>query len=235
VRRAAVAGIALVLPFVLVANGVYVLLHDWFVRFEYGRAGFPDDPEGMPAGERERLALIGLRSILPWQRDGIDVLRDARLDDGGGAFQAHELSHMHDVRVLLAILLVLHAVAIVSIAVLAARRRTRPLLRRGVRAGAALTLAIGALVGVIMLLEPVWLLTGFHTIFFEGSSWRFADEDTLRRLYPDRFWSDTAVLLGVGAAAQAVLLLAWASWPAWSARRFRAAEAAEGPEREQHR
>ena len=58
--------------------------------------------------------------------------------------------------------------------------------------------------------DPVGFLTGFHTaFFFSGSTWRFADSDTLRRLYPDRFWEDTAVLLGAAAVAQALVLLAF--------------------------
>jgi len=64
-------------------------------------------------------------------------------------------------------------------------------------------------VGVTFAIDPVGFLTGFHTIFFfSGSSWRFADTDTLRRLYPDRFWEDTTVLLGAAAAVQALLALA---------------------------
>ena len=58
-------------------------------------------------------------------------------------------------------------------------------------------------IGLLLLANPVWFLTGFHTIFFEGSSWRFDDQETLRRLFPDLFWSDTTLLLGVGAALQA--------------------------------
>ena len=37
--------IALLVPLLVVANGIYVLAHPWFVRFEYQRHGFPD-PNG---------------------------------------------------------------------------------------------------------------------------------------------------------------------------------------------
>ena len=37
----------------------------------------------------------------------------------------------------------------------------------------------------------------FHWLFFEGETWRFEETDTLRRLYPDRFWLDTAIVIGV--------------------------------------
>jgi integral membrane protein (TIGR01906 family) len=208
-RRAAVVAIAVLLPVLLAGNGIYALLHPWFVRFEYGRSGFPPDAYGMARAERTRLADAGLSSILPWDRDGIDGLRRARLADGSPAFDRHELDHMTDVRRLLLVLLALHAVALFALVALAARAPTRPLARAAVRGGVAFTLGLAVLVGALLAVNEDWFLTGFHTIFFgSGTSWRFADHETLRRLYPDRFWHDTALYLGVFAAAQAVALLA---------------------------
>jgi integral membrane protein (TIGR01906 family) len=207
-QRAAVAAIALLCPVLFVGNGIYLLAHDWFVHFEYGRAGFPADPYGMSDDERTRLAETSLRSILPWERRGTDLLVEARFDDGREAFDDRELSHMQDVRRLLAVLLALHAATLVALVALAARTQTRPLAVRALRAGALFTLGLFGLVAVLLLVEEDWFLTGFHTIFFSGSSWRFGDTETLRRLFPDRFWRDTAFLLGIGAAAQSAVILA---------------------------
>lgn len=212
VKRAVVIVIAVLAPTLFVGNGLYLLLHGWFVHAEYARPGFPPDEFGMTTPERTRLAIVGLHSIVPWQRDGIDVLRDAQLDDGRLAFSDDELAHMTDVRRLLGILLSLHAVALVALAALTARRQTRPLARSALRAGALVTLGLGGFVGLLLLVNPVWFLTGFHTIFFEGSSWRFGDDETLRRLFPDLFWSDTTLILGLGAALQAVAVLAVPRW-----------------------
>ncbi len=44
-------------------------------------------------------------------------------------------------------------------------------------------------------------------MFFSGDSWRFAETDTLRRLFPDRFWSDTAIALGVLVGVQALAIV----------------------------
>ena len=53
----------------------------------------------------------------------------------------------------------------------------------------------------------------FHGLFFEGDSWRFEETDTLRRLYPDRFWLDTAVVIGLLTVLQAVVVfLSTRSW-----------------------
>src|SRR5262245_46407878 len=126
-QTAIVVTIAVLTPVLFVGNGLYLLTHEWFVRAEYARPGFPDDEFGMTTAERTRLAVVGLDSILPWNRDGIDLLREARFADGSAAFDDHAFRHMSDVRRLLAILLALHAVMLVALVVLAAIRRTRRL------------------------------------------------------------------------------------------------------------
>jgi hypothetical protein len=205
--KGAVVAIAGLTPVLFVGNGLYLLTHGWFVRAEYARPGFPDDDFGMNAAERARLADVGLYSILAWHRDGIRHLERAELDDGTPAFGAHEQRHMRDVRRLLAILLGLHAATLVSLVVLAGVRRTRDVAARALRAGALVTLGLFALVAVLLLADDDWFLTGFHTLFFEGSSWRFSDHETLRRLFPDLFWRDTTTILGAVALLQAVAVL----------------------------
>jgi integral membrane protein (TIGR01906 family) len=195
-----------------------VVLHEWFIRAQYARSNFPEDEFGMKTPERTRLAVVGLHSILPWHRDGVERLREAKLDDGTQAFGTREVRHMRDVRRLLTILLSLHAVTLVALVVLGAIRRTRDVAWRALRAGAFVTLGLFALVGVLLLVDPDWFLTSFHTIFFSGSSWRFGDHDTLRRLFPDLFWDDTTVLLAAFAFLQAVAVLAVWWWRGRSAR-----------------
>jgi hypothetical protein len=218
--RAAVVALAVLTPALFVGNGLYLLTHGWFVRAEYARPGFPDDELGMTGAERRRLAEVGLYSILPWHRDGIERLRRARLADGTLAFDSREVRHMRDVRRLLAILLGLHALCLVSLVVLALVRRTRDVARRALLAGACVTLGLFAFVVVVLLLDDDWFLTGFHTVFFEGRSWRFSDRETLRRLFPDLFWRDTTTVLGLLALGQALFAL-WLTW--WRGRSRRAA------------
>src|SRR5262245_20945043 len=218
--KTAVVVLAALTPVLFVGNGLYLLTHGWFVHAEYARPGFPDDEFGMSRSERVRLAEVGLHSILPWHRDGIERLSRARLSDGTLAFDGRELRHMRDVRRLLAILLALHALCLVSLAVLAAVRRTRDVARRALRAGAWVTLGLFAFVVVVLLLDDDWFLTGFHSVFFEGRSWRFSDRETLRRLFPDLFWRDTTTILGGLALVQALVVL-WFTW--WRGRSSRAA------------
>jgi integral membrane protein (TIGR01906 family) len=220
-RLAAIAlgiAIALAVPAVLAINGIRFVTNDRYVRAVYDHGGVPDDPYGFSTQERTRLALVGLHSIVPSSDGGIGLLRSARLGSGGPAFNARELAHMEDVRALLGNAYRVQLIAVVAIAGLAVllgvRRSTRALVPVALVRGSLLTLVVAAVVAVLSITSYGWVSTPFHTIFFDGASWRFAETDTLRRLYPDRFWLDTAVVIGVLAVVQAVVLFpvarAWA-------------------------
>lgn len=203
--------VALLVPALLVVNGVRIVADDWYVRVLYDHGGVPRDRYGLTQDQRTDLALTGLRAILPGSERGIELLRQARLPSGAPAFDERELRHMADVRSLVGDAFrfqLLAGAAVVALALLTAPfRRLRRTVPRGLRLGAWLTIALAALVAAVSLVSWGSFSTPFHSVFFEGGSWRFADTDTLRRLYPDRFWVDTALALGLLAVAQAVGLL----------------------------
>jgi integral membrane protein (TIGR01906 family) len=205
---ALVALVALAVPPILVVNALRVLANDSFVRFEYGRSGFPADRYGLTEDERERLALLGLRSIRPGT-EGVVLLEQATLPDGSPAFDARELSHMEDVRSVFGAALRTQVVALVVIAALAlglAWTGLRAVVPRGLEIGAVATLAVAALGVPFILLGFDRFFTRFHEVFFEGDSWRFSDTDTLIRLYPERFWQDVSQLAAAITVGQAVVL-----------------------------
>ena len=193
------------MPLVLIGTAVHVLAHPWFVHTELGR--MKPDPYGMDDPGRRRLADTALASIVPWG-GGDRVLREARLPSGAPAFDAKERRHLRSVRWYLLGLYAIHAAALVAIAALLALPHTRRRARTGLAAGAIWTLALAVFVAIFVAVNPVSFLGGFHRFFFSGDSWRFAETETLRRLFPDAFWSDTALVLGGLVAAQAVALLA---------------------------
>ncbi len=202
--RAAVAVIVLLVPVLLIGNAVHVLAHGWFPGVEYGRLA--PEPYGMTKAQRTALARTALDSIVPFG-SGERELRDARLPSGRPAFGDRELRHLRDVRRYVLGLYLIHAIGILVLVALALLRRTRRVVRDGLAGGALFTLGIAAFVAVYVGASPVSFLGGFHRFFFSGDSWRFAETDTLRRLFPDSFWSDTAVALGALVAVQAVALL----------------------------
>jgi integral membrane protein (TIGR01906 family) len=217
--------VALAVPPILVVNGLRVLATDTFVRFEYGRDGFPSDRYGLTREQRTRLALLGLESISPGGR-GVDLLRAARLPDGSAAFDQRELRHMEDVRSVFGAALRLQLVAMVAIAVLAlvlARTRRFALaVPTGLLAGALATLAVAVLAVPVILLGFDSFFVRFHEIFFEADTWRFSSTDTLLRLYPEIFWQHTSQLAATITVLQAVLLAGLAWWWLRTVRRRRA-------------
>lgn len=188
-RCAMVSVVACILPVVLVANAFRLLAAPWYVEREVSR--LEADRFGLGSADRVHLATLGLRAIRPGG-EGIRSLEEATLPDGSRAFGEREVRHMRDVRRLFVPLLHIEVGVVVGLAGLAAllarSARWRTLVPRILRAGGIVTLGLGALLVPLILLGFDHFFVGFHEVFFPDDSWRFADTDTLRRLYPDAFW-----------------------------------------------
>ena len=209
--------VTLAVPAILAVNGIRLATNDRYVESLYDYGGVPDDRYGLPDAERERLALIGLRSIEPSTAAGIDLLREAHLPNGNSAFNARELAHMADVRTAVSRAYRFQIVAVIGIAILAVLlgllSTTRAVVPVALARGAVLTLVVAVAVPIVAAASYDSFESTFHGLFFEGDSWRFEETDTLRRLYPDRFWLDTAVVIGLLTVLQAVVVfLSTRSW-----------------------
>ncbi len=212
--RALLSGaVACAVPIVLAGNALLVLAWGWLPRAIYALPGFPDD-SGFTADQRLSLATTGVDSIQPWDASGMEGLRAARLPDGTAAFNAREITHMHDVRSVMTGLLIAWAVAVVLLAVawVATRGRAeaRAALHRGLWWGAFAAIGLLGLSALFMLVDFDAFFTAFHGIFFEGDSWRFPSTDTLRLLYPYAFWGIAGGALALLTIGQALLLAALA-------------------------
>jgi integral membrane protein (TIGR01906 family) len=202
--------VTLAVPAILAINGIRLVTNDRYVEAVYDHGSVPDDRYGLPADDRERLALLGLRSIQPSTEAGIGLLREARLPNGEPAFNARELAHMEDVRTAVARAYRFQVIAAVAIGVLALLlgllTSMRALVPVALARGAVLTVVLATGVGILAATSYSSFEEPFHRLFFQGETWRFEETDTLRRLYPDRFWLDTAVVIGMLAVLQAVVV-----------------------------
>lgn len=208
--RALLSGaVAVAVPIVLAGNALLVLAWGWLPRVIYALPGFPDD-SGFSGSERLALATTGVDSIQPWDASGMDELRRALLPDGSAAFNAREISHMHDVRSVMTGLLIAWVVAVVLLAAawIATRGRAeaRAALHRGMWWGAFAAIGLLGLSALFMLVDFDAFFTAFHGIFFEGDSWRFPSTDTLRLLYPYAFWGIAGTALALLTIGQALAL-----------------------------
>jgi integral membrane protein (TIGR01906 family) len=204
--------VILLMPVALSLTAVRIVLNHWYPEFEYRTPGFPADPYGFTFEDRLKYAHIAIEYL----RNDADIsfLGDLRFPDGQQApwescqymddcnrfYNDRELQHMLDVKNVVLAARNVWLVALVALIILAGvswRGGWFDAFKHALSLGGRLTLAVIAavLVGVFFLFD--WLFVVFHRIFFTGDTWLFLNSDSLIRLFPERFWSDTFIMVGV--------------------------------------
>lgn len=202
--------IAAATALVLLGGSILLFLNPVYVRFEQGRTGAPSLTGYTPAQVDAVTGAI-LADLLLW-RGGFETTLN-----GAPVLKPPEIDHMLDVRGVFAGFYALVGAALVVLVVAFRRARND----RAARAaawhavgGGARGLAIGiAVAGVVMVLAFDAAFEVFHRLFFSAGSYTFDPRtDKLVQLFPEAFWSETAMLVGVVA-----LVVALATW--WAAGR----------------
>ncbi len=197
--------LTLFVPFCLLTMAVWIVAHPWFIAFEYTRIVFPQD---MSLEKRTQLALIGLHSVMPAGDE--TELTQARLPSGKPAFNEREIKHMADVRVLVRNLYIAFLVGLVATIIAAgmlARKKNFDYVLLGLKRGALLTiigLFCAAAAMVFVNFDTFFLY--LHYLFFKDDSFLFDEGDTLMRIYPEQFWSDACLLVGLLCLVAALIL-----------------------------
>ena len=77
------------------------------------------------------------------------------------------------------------------------RPDTRPAFWRALRDAGLITLA--AIAAIVIGAVAAWnaFFTAFHNLFFADGTWQFLYSDTLIRLFPEQFWFDSAITIGL--------------------------------------
>lgn len=213
--------LTLAVPVVLTLLSVRLVMTPLFYQFEYHRTGFPEDFYGFTLEDRLNYAPYPIHYLL--SDEDISYLADLRLPlskcvgaRAGAAdcamYNTSELRHMRDVKALTqaAFLVGVLAALMGAAAVIFLWRHNRQVLRKALITGSLLTWGLLAAIVIGALVSWDTFFTGFHTMFFEGGTWRFAYSDTLIRLFPEQFWFDAAITIGGITAAGAGLILGFA-------------------------
>lgn len=190
--------LAVLVFLLLLLTGIRLLLTETFVRFEYNQASFPADPYGMTKQERLKYAPIALEFLLNGAEESF--LGDLKFDDGTVLYNERELSHMVDVQALTQVFLKVwyaSAAFFLAIWVWAWRGNWLGEFRRMLSVSGLSTIVVLGTLILLMLLSFDMIFVGFHRIFFQGDSWLFLYSDTLIRLFPEKFWQDAFILVGV--------------------------------------
>lgn len=210
VPRLASAAFVLALPVLLVTTNIRVAagevrLYEAALR-RYGAA----NSTGIPLDELDRAS----REIIAYFENEAPVLRILVTVDGqeSALFGPRETQHMVDVKRLMRAMFRAHEVSLafvlsyVALRYLWAREASLRVLAWQVLASGAVACAILVGLGVLVVLgfDTAW--TRFHEIVFPNDLWRLdPSRDRLIQMFPEPFWRD--VTIGIGLATLAELLL----------------------------
>jgi integral membrane protein (TIGR01906 family) len=204
--------VALFFPVVVLAAAVRAVATSSFLRLEYHRPGFPADRFGFSLEDRMTYGSYALDYVLNLAPPR--YLGDLRTPGGEPLFLESEVGHMADVKGVLGlgflIALVLFVLAVLACVYLA--RRYRGGVRRALFAGAVLTLAGAVVLTVLAVIAWETFFTQVHALFFADGTWTFYVDDTLIRLFPEQFWTDSALTVAV-LVLGATLLTLLLTWP----------------------
>jgi integral membrane protein (TIGR01906 family) len=196
-RSAAFAAIGLASAVSVVAAAVVLLFNPLWVGFEQARTnvdrltGFSlDDVHRVTNGVLADL-IVGPAAFLQ-QVGGVDV------------FDPRERQHLVDVRGAFSLFFGLVVASVVVLAVAAVRTRDRAWLWRSVATGTRALAIVVVAVGTFVALFFDMTFELFHQLLFAGGSYTFDPlHERLVQLFPEQFWSETAIVLVI-----AILLLA---------------------------
>ena len=192
-------------PFIVLSN-LFLFLTPQYLDFEYNKPDFPP-ADRFNAQDRRHFAAASIE----YERGNINFEAFQAL----GVYNAREINHMVDVRVLIAEVSTFHTMdailLFVLLLVLATQSATRALAARGLLAGGLLTLALFGAIGLFAAFGFNTFFTDFHRIFFSGDTWLFNYSDSLIQFYPERFWFDTSIYLAGLTIVEAVIVgaLGW--------------------------
>lgn len=170
--------------------GVGALFNPPFVAFEQGRAG-STAWTGYTADELHTATDAILGNLYFGGDFAVTVRGEPVLDP-------RERSHMRDVRGVFAGFFVAVLLSALFLLAIGWRSRGSASFWRAARNG-AIALSIGVVVlGVVSLVAFDALFEVFHRIFFAGGTYLFDPRiSQLVQLFPDQFWSETSIVLGV--------------------------------------
>ena len=193
---------------VLLGASIAPFLTPAFVRIEQDRVGV-GALTGYAPEELDAVTGALLGDLVLWRGD-FDVAVG-----GAPVLSEPERAHMRDVRGVFTGFGLLVAAAVVVLIV--AFRRSRGTEARFARwravVGGARALAIAILVvGAFVVFAFEAAFEVFHRLFFSAGSYTFdPSTDRLVQLFPERFWSETAMAIGAVALA-ASIFTAWQAW-----------------------
>jgi integral membrane protein (TIGR01906 family) len=213
--------VALILPIIIVLSVVRLVINPWYLEFEYHTPGFPTDPFGFNLQDRLKYGKIAAEYLV--NSADISFLGDLRFPDGQQTPEAscqfmkdcthfyndRELEHMLDVKNVVGgamNVLQVSYILLIFLAIWAWLGKWNSEFLKGLERGGILVLVLIGLIIIFVLTMFNYLFVLFHEIFFQAGTWSFLYSDTLIRLFPERFWQDTFLMVGGLSAGLGLLI-----------------------------
>ena len=200
--------VTVLMPFMILMFSVRLLITPFFAKVEYRMPGFPEDPYGFSLEDRLQWSAPSIEYLV--NSEDITFLGSLAFEDGEPIFNASELSHMEDVKVVVTgmrIALAALMLGLVVVSGIAVRKGWRNALLLALRRGGWGVLGLIAVVLLLLVVNFDQLFTWFHQMFFTSGTWQFYTSDTLIRLFPMRFWQDAFIAVGGISLAIGILLI----------------------------
>jgi integral membrane protein (TIGR01906 family) len=203
--------IPLAMPFFLGFTNIGLLISPAFLRWEYNKPNFPPDRYGLTREQRIELATVAVEFLASYERpqEAIQML-EAQTLDGEPLYNQRELDHMVDTKVRTDILRIASwvtgAVVVGGTIASAWRKKTRRAAWQGLLNGAVVTVVILGAISAYILIGWDSFFTRFHELLFPAGTWTFGYDEGLIRLFPEKFWFDVGMLLGVGTLVEALVI-----------------------------
>jgi integral membrane protein (TIGR01906 family) len=202
---------ALAVPLMLVSSNVRWLTEDRGLYL----AGFAKYEVGKPTGlSDEQLARVA-DAFLAYFRGApgrLDITVTAH-GQSRPLFNEREIAHMQDVQAIVHAFQRLQVLSVLAMAVVAAvgfalwQRAFAPSLAWAALLGAAITLVLLGLIGLLATLDFQSLFVRFHLVSFQNDLWMLdPTQDYLIMLFPLGFWYDATVRLALMIAVEATLI-----------------------------
>jgi integral membrane protein (TIGR01906 family) len=204
--------IVVLVPVWLVLGSVQLLVTNRYLALEYSRADFPHDHSAFNFKQHLTYAEANFQYVR--DRLGHEALATQRLGNGP-LYNEREIQHMHDVQSVYQTAGLVWKVAgvllVLSALILAWRVPGRATLASAIKWGGLMAAGVVAALALFATIAwQVWFVA-FHEVFFAPGTWTFSYSDTLIRLFPEKFWFNTALTLS-GLTLVAGLAMAVAGW-----------------------
>jgi len=190
--------VSVLTPLVILMMAIRILIIPSYAQFAYSLPNFPIDPYGFSLEERLHWSRPSIAYLV--NNEDISYLAELEFESGVPIYNARELVHMEDVKMVVTGMRVALAISMVILLIItlsAVRGGWTQRLKSAFHMGGW---AVFGLIFAILLFVAInfnTLFTWFHKVFFEDGTWQFHPSDTLIRLFPLRFWQDAFIIVGV--------------------------------------